>query len=420
MAEEQQNKNSKGIGELFVEFGTKGFPTILKQLNGISASFLLGKNAAGQFAQTLIQPAKKAGETVTEWRKLNNELGLSYDRIQSMQVWAKKYGISDSIFGDISGIVDVLTQFRKYGVLPSEWYEAFRLLQQAGGLNLDISQYENTAEGAIRLLNDIGIGLKNINDLGLKRNILQNFGVSLEALDYLKQGKINYQEMINIGQKEIEQLQKQKEAVGELEVAWERVWLRLVAISSIKLTPLLNTTADVLTPAAAEVKLGTILAGGIRKTKQEFDKAEAETGAEIRAEREKGHILKSELKAIKFSALVIPKIIGSFMSGSFNTWKEGRKGNNNSLLLDAGQFAPPTEVLEYPPDLDRAGLSNLSTDGIPTDVSHLISSVTNLNLDAKIYVNDSDNPRAIGQGIREELLAQAQYNTIQNRNMTDV
>lgn len=418
MVEEQQNKNSQGIGELFVEFGTKGLPTMLKQLNTVSATFLLGKNAASQFAQTLIQPAKKAGETVTDWRKLNNELGLTYDRIQSMQAWAKKYGISDSIFGDMSRIVDVLTQFRKYGVLPSEWYEAFRLLQQAGGLNLDISQYENTAEGAIRLLNDIGIGLKNINDLGLKRNILQDFGISLEALDYLKQGKINYQEMINLGQKEIEQLQEQKEAVGELEVAWERVWLRLLAIGSIKFTPLFNTIADILTPPAAKVTPKTIFNGAVSSALQEVAK---EKDTQPKGEGFWGGVW----EGIKHPNLGVYgayyRISRKAVSGAFNAWREGRKGNNNSLLPDTGQFAPPTEILEYRPDLDQAGLSNLSTDGIPADMkSNLISSVTNLNLDAKIYVNDSNDPRATGRGIREELLAQAQYNTIQNRNMTGV
>ncbi len=411
MAENQgENKNSKGIGELFVEFGTKGLPTMLKQLNTVSATFLLGKNAASQFAQTLIQPAKKAGETVTEWRKLNNELGLTYAQIQSMQAWAKKYGISDAILGDISHIENTLYRLQRFGILPPEWYDAVLLLNQAGGLNIDLFQYEDTAEGAIRLLNDIGIGFKKINDLGIKRNILQDFGISLEALDYLKQGKIRYQEMTNMSQKEIDLLLEQKKAVGELEVAWDRFFNTFIAKSSKLLVPVLEQATDMLTPAedtqqGRTKKLGMWSAIG----------AGAMGGGMT-------------------GSLIGPLgTVGGAVAGGiagYQGWKALNKNSSETLNIkntknqnkNEGLFElPPTEILEYRPDLDQAGISNLSTDGIPADMkSNLISSVTNLNLDAKIYVDGSNDPRATGRGIREELLAQAQYNNIQNRNMTDV
>ncbi len=45
---EGNSGQSKGLGELFVEFGQKGGSGLMKTLNGISAQFLLTKNSAQQ------------------------------------------------------------------------------------------------------------------------------------------------------------------------------------------------------------------------------------------------------------------------------------------------------------------------------------------------------------------------------------
>ena len=63
MVENSGAKNE--MGKLFVDIGIGGLGKALKSLNSVSASFLLGKNAAMQFAQTISQPFKEAGNAAT-------------------------------------------------------------------------------------------------------------------------------------------------------------------------------------------------------------------------------------------------------------------------------------------------------------------------------------------------------------------
>ena len=112
-----QNK----LGELFVDFGTKGVGGLLKNLNSVSASFLLGKNAANQFAQTITQPIKQTGQYAMELRNLRYQMGLTNKEAQKIQNWAKKFNYNEgSVFGDISNLLDSLTQINKYNVIDNK------------------------------------------------------------------------------------------------------------------------------------------------------------------------------------------------------------------------------------------------------------------------------------------------------------
>lgn len=418
----QQGGVQNKLGELFVEFSTKGLPTLLKNLNSVQAGFLLGKNAATQFAQVLSQPVRQATEGVVGLRKFSNELGLSFDRLQSMQAWAKKYGISNAIFGDMAKIIDTLTIFRKYNRLPSEWLEAARLLNQAGGINLDFTKYKSDAEGATQLLNDIGIGFKRISDIGLKRSIVQNLGLSIESLDYLKQGIINYQEITNLSEKENELLLEQKKAIGELDNAWSKFMDRLAAKASTILIPILEQATDMLTPAE----------------NNSFDVRAKKTAmwSAIVSGAMAGGMVGSVATPV---GTTIGAVVGGI--GGYQVYKQVYKHSAKQQKTKQ-QNKPPKNILQAPvpkidetplfksmPELDVLGESDLNNygtgnstimQGATVPPNNLLSYNTTSNQDVNINVYETQDSKQTARDINNVLIEQARLNGIQYRNQATV
>lgn len=237
------------LGELFVEFGVKGVGGLLKNLNMVSASFLLGKNAANQLVQTLNKPLKEAGDFALQMRKVRNEIGLTNAQGQQIQNWAKNIGIGEgSIFGDIGGMIDKLYNLKTYNFVPKGWYEANRLLTQAGGAPIAFNKYDGTAEGVLQLFKDIAKGMDNIQDVGIKRQIQQELGLSGDFLTYIREIDQLKEAINNLTDAEIKALEENAKTQSALAQAWKRVWQRISALASPSLTKELNILADILTP----------------------------------------------------------------------------------------------------------------------------------------------------------------------------
>lgn len=235
-----QNK----LGELFVDFGTKGVGGLLKNLNSVSASFLLGKNAANQFAQTITQPIKQTGQYAMELRNLRYQMGLTNKEAQKIQNWAKKFNYNEgSVFGDISNLLDSLTQINKYNVIPKGWYEASRLLSQAGGTAITQKRYAATPEGVFELLKDISIDLEKVQDIGTRRLIQQSLGVSPEILNYKENINSLMSSWNTLTDEQIEAAEESAKALNELGNSLEKLWQRL----SIKTAPAFTSGSNALT-----------------------------------------------------------------------------------------------------------------------------------------------------------------------------
>lgn len=106
MAEEQ--KQSKCIGELFVEL--KGLPTLLKELDKISADFLLGKNAANQFVKLLTQPAKEANNAAVQFGKKSDIAGVSLQEYMKLHLYLKSHNLNDGLLNNFGSVSDMLTR----------------------------------------------------------------------------------------------------------------------------------------------------------------------------------------------------------------------------------------------------------------------------------------------------------------------
>lgn len=105
MADNEQKKNSASLGELFVEFGSKGLGGLIKGLNSVSATFLLTKNAGQQMLQPLANMSKQAGQSVIALDKLNAVTGISVNQLQSLKQWSTLNNID---FNDYIGQVHTL------------------------------------------------------------------------------------------------------------------------------------------------------------------------------------------------------------------------------------------------------------------------------------------------------------------------
>lgn len=181
-----QAKNE--LGQLFIDFGTKGVPTLLKSLNTVSAQFLLGKNAANQFVQTLTKPFKEAGNSAIEIGKMSNALATSSLEYQKLSMYLKKYNISESILGDVEKLEDFFTRL-------GEGRENIGGLfgNAMSQLGLDFNKYNGSFKDIMILIDDIqkataGMSKKRRNmflkDLGLSKDWGYLFDKGGRATDF--------------------------------------------------------------------------------------------------------------------------------------------------------------------------------------------------------------------------------------------
>lgn len=255
-----QNK----LGELFVDFGTKGVGGLLRNLNSVSASFLLGKNAANQFIQTISKPFKDAGDFAIQLRKIRNELGLTANEAQKIQNWAKKYSISEgSVLGDFASVMDNLSQIKMYNKIPQGWYEAARLLVQQGGVDITKNRYNNTPEDTIRFIQDVGTGLEKISDIGTRRLIQEKLGVSQEVLTYYKYLNEMLEDTNTLTDKQTKNLEELNKSFQKLGTATGKLGQKATSFFSPAVTKGTNFTADLISPGRqgdeARFKFSTFL-----------------------------------------------------------------------------------------------------------------------------------------------------------------
>lgn len=159
MADEQA-KNSANLGELFVEFGSKGMGGLIKGLNSVSASFLLTKNAGQQMLQPLANMSKQAGQGVVALDKLNSVTGISVKQLQGMKQWATLNNIDFSDYiGQVHSLQNALGRmalgdsgaiqgFAMLGLNPADFNPAKPLENMQKVKNAMLDMYKRGGEGA--------------------------------------------------------------------------------------------------------------------------------------------------------------------------------------------------------------------------------------------------------------------------------
>lgn len=200
-----QNK----LGELFVDFGTKGVGGLLKNLNSVSASFLLGKNAANQFAQTLTQPIKEAGNAAVAAGKLSTQLATSYKEAYRLQMYLKQKNTSEGLLNELAGIQQV---FADMEMGTGDWGNVSKAF---GFLGMNVLNYNSSLESMLQLTEDVRKATAGLDDVK-SNQILKMLGFSNEWRYLWERGGNLTNAKTVISDKQIEENIKNAEAMARL------------------------------------------------------------------------------------------------------------------------------------------------------------------------------------------------------------
>lgn len=380
-------KAQTSLGQLFVDIGVNGLGKTLKGLNSISASFLLGKNAANQFVQTLAQPFKAAGNTAVQIGKMSNALATTSTEYQRLAMYLKSYNLSDELLGDVRTLEQKLYDISQgFSNIPGSMAIA---MQQAG---LNIMDYNGTFESTMKLFDDLQAATKNMSKE--KRNfILRQMGISSDW-GYLwdKGGRAG--DYITIS----------KEAIKENEELAEKIEELKNSTNNLK-DELLSKIAPSLTKVA-----GSLI---------EFEKTFIQNdGVEVTTNTVKGafNAYKDLSPFVKFFPL--NGIYGMFTGGQagYDQLFQKEKSNKTDLPM------PPKEL---PEGMETGGASGIGVMGelpsltpdiieenaeLPANISELTQNITN-NISHNITINGNNAHEIAGAiaGISAQDIQFAQF-----------
>ena len=239
------------LGKLFVDIGINGAGKVLKSLNSVAATFLLGKNAANQFVQTIAQPFKEAGNAAVGIGKMSNALATSTMEYQKLAMYLKKYSLSEELLGDVSKLEQTFYDLSQ-GFTNLQGSLAVGL-SQAG---LNAKDYKGTFADTMKLLDDLQRATANMTKD--KRNqILRQIGIGSDW-GYLwdKGGRAgNY---FTIPDEAIKANQSLSEAMSGLKNTMDNLWQTTLS----KMAPALESIAKNLDEWMKNFAQG----GGLDKT----------------------------------------------------------------------------------------------------------------------------------------------------------
>ena len=240
----QQGGAQNKLGELFVQFSTKGLPSLLKNLNSVSASFLLGKNAASQFADTLSKPFKEAGNTAIGIGRMSSALGATTLEYQKLTNYLKKHGVGDALAQDIEKFNSFFTLFHTGRTDMSQG-----MADAMANLGLSPQDYLGSYEDSIRLIEDVG---KRISGMSKQEQNtwLDLMGISKDLAYLIDRGGFNLQDALTIPDEAIQKNIDMKEALNELAISLKNFQDMLAS----KLAPPITALANKLTGYSEKIQ----------------------------------------------------------------------------------------------------------------------------------------------------------------------
>lgn len=212
------NGQSKGLGELFVEFGQKGGSGLMKALNGISAQFLLTKNTAQQAINMVKDFSKNALNTTVAFDKFNATTGISVEKLRGWDKWLKLNNYSTEEFlGNIASVQQELIDIQsgKGGHLKG-W-----TLLGLDPHNFDFHKPEEALTAVLKRLQQVdeAVGSMALAELGWSKSLL-----------YLaKQHNDLYDTRYNLDEENIKTLREQQDLWNALNVTWEAAQDKFIA-----------------------------------------------------------------------------------------------------------------------------------------------------------------------------------------------
>lgn len=245
MAENQGGAQNR-LGELFVEFGSKGLPGLLKNMNTLSATFLLGKNSANQLLQTITALPKEGAKSATEIGKMSNSLATTSKEYQKLSMYLKSKNVSEGLLNEVANLEKTFYDFHT-GIagLPGEVSTAF------SKLGLNEGSYFGDFDSILNLLDDVKEATKNW-DTNERNQAFRQLGLSSEWGYLWDRGDFNLRDSAAISDEALEKNIKAGESMAELKVATDSLKYELIS----KIAPSLTAIANWLTGKTLNAKEG--------------------------------------------------------------------------------------------------------------------------------------------------------------------
>lgn len=214
---EGNSGQSKGLGELFVEFAQKGGSELMKTLNGISAQFLLTKNTAQQAINMVQDFSKNTLNTTVALDKFNAVTGIPVEKLREWDKWAKLNNYSTEEFlGNIKALQQNMLEIQMGRGNLKGW-----TLLGLDPHNFDFHKPEEALSAILKRVKqlDSAVAALAMREMGLSEDLLYAYDQQNDKLD--KKWILN--------EKEIENLRKLQEAWNTLGVTWQAAQEKFIA-----------------------------------------------------------------------------------------------------------------------------------------------------------------------------------------------
>lgn len=242
MADEQA-KNSANLGELFVEFGSKGMGGLIKGLNTVSASFLLTKNAAQQMLSPLANMSKQAGQGVVALDKLNSVTGISVKQLYRLKQWTKLNNIDfNDYIGQIHSLQNAILNFSMGN--QEQLMTASSLLgidPAAFDYNKPLKNLEIVKKAMLKMYKERGEAAKP--EIA---NALRILGLNEELAYTMLRANKELDKRIYLNDKEKKQIDELTAATNDLSVTWDNFLTKTISRLSKYALPLLKELSEMI------------------------------------------------------------------------------------------------------------------------------------------------------------------------------
>lgn len=220
----------KSIRQLFVDPTAKEIPSLLSELNSVSAAFLFTKNTAQQSIKPIVEISQKAASTVTSWNKLNSVMGMSIKELQDIEVFSKLNNVDFSSY-----IKQIQTVQQKLAdIKTGKCDDTLNLL----GLSKD----DFDPKKPLEFMDKIKKSVLSLDEVTAS-SVLRCLGLNEDLLYVWKQQNSQFNDRLKLNDKEIESLQEQQTNWNTLKTTWWAAQNKFIANQS-GINNLLNKTTE--------------------------------------------------------------------------------------------------------------------------------------------------------------------------------
>lgn len=238
MAEEQQGAAQNKLGQLYVELGAKGLGNLTKGLNGLSAQFLLTKNAAQQAIKPIVEMSQKSVSQILNYDKLHSIMGIAIKDLQDYKIAAQLIGVSpDLLFSQMKNVQQQILRIR--AGFDSNGVQGLALL--------GIDPRSLNANDPMKVITEIGKKLKTVDE-STRAMVLGLLGWNEELAYFFDRVSVAYEEQnskfiqkLKLNDKELNNLREVQNTWNLLSVTWEQAQLKFISNQGVINKYLQNT-----------------------------------------------------------------------------------------------------------------------------------------------------------------------------------